>query len=152
MRIARWPVVNVFAGEVVGVFAHVERADQHGAGSLQPLDQRGIARGRGKIAVDLRSGTRRQTLDVEQVLHGKRHTGERSRRFAGRDCGIDGARFFTRPFGGDVGKGIQGRIVFGDSRQRGFGGLESREFLVLDRVRDVERRHSVSGACHGIKL
>ena len=38
--------MHVLAGEVVGVFAHVERADQHGAGRLQPLDQRGVARGR----------------------------------------------------------------------------------------------------------
>ena len=33
-------VVHVLAGEVVGVFAHVERADQHRAGGLQPRDQR----------------------------------------------------------------------------------------------------------------
>ena len=31
--------MHVLAGEVVGVFAHVERADQHGAGGFQPLDQ-----------------------------------------------------------------------------------------------------------------
>ena len=46
MRIARGAVVHVLAGEVVGVFAHVERADQHRAGRLQPLDQRRVARGR----------------------------------------------------------------------------------------------------------
>ena len=46
MRIARRAVMHVLAGEVVGVFAHVERADQHGAGRFQPLDQRGVARGR----------------------------------------------------------------------------------------------------------
>ena len=36
-------VVDVLAGEVVGVLAHVERADQHGAGRLQPRDQRRVA-------------------------------------------------------------------------------------------------------------
>ena len=46
MRIARRAVVHVLAGEVVGVFAHVERADQHRAGRFQPLDQRGVARRR----------------------------------------------------------------------------------------------------------
>ena len=51
MRIARRAVMDVLAGEVVGVFAHVERADQHGAGGFEPLDQRlrraRPARGRG---------------------------------------------------------------------------------------------------------
>ena len=36
--------MDVLAGEVVGVFAHVERADQNRAGRLQPLDQRRVAR------------------------------------------------------------------------------------------------------------
>ena len=40
VRIARGAVVHVLAGEVVGVFAHVERADQHRAGRFQALDQR----------------------------------------------------------------------------------------------------------------
>ena len=44
VRIARRAVVHVLAGEVVGVLAHVERADQHGAGRLQPRDQRRVAR------------------------------------------------------------------------------------------------------------
>ena len=46
VRIARRAVVHVLAGEVVGVFAHVERADQHRAGRLQPLDQRRVVRAR----------------------------------------------------------------------------------------------------------
>ena len=33
VRIARRPVVRVLAGEVIGVFAHVERADEHRAGA-----------------------------------------------------------------------------------------------------------------------
>ena len=43
VRIARGAVVDVLAGEVVGVFAHVERADQHRAGRFEPRDQRRIA-------------------------------------------------------------------------------------------------------------
>ena len=39
VRIARGAVVRVLAGEVIGVFAHVERADENGAGRLQPLHQ-----------------------------------------------------------------------------------------------------------------
>ena len=43
VRIARRAVVQVFAGEIVGVFAHVERADEDGAGGFEALDQRGVA-------------------------------------------------------------------------------------------------------------
>ena len=39
VRIARWAVVAVLAGEVVGVLTHVQRADQHRAGGLQAADQ-----------------------------------------------------------------------------------------------------------------
>ena len=96
--------MNILAGEVVGVFAHVERADHHRAGRLQPLDQRGVARRRRKIAIDLRSGAGRQALHVEQVLHRERHACERSGIFPGRDGGIDRARLGARAVGGDVGE------------------------------------------------
>ncbi len=78
VRIARWTVVHILAGEVVGVFAHVERADQNGAGRLQPLDQRGVARGRRMLAIDLRAGQRRQAGNVEQVLDRERNARQRA--------------------------------------------------------------------------
>jgi hypothetical protein len=53
VRIARCAVVGVFAGEVIGIFAHIQRADQNGAGRFEPLDQYGVARGRRRVAVDL---------------------------------------------------------------------------------------------------
>ncbi len=80
VRIARRAVVHVFAGEVVGVFAHVERADEDRAGRFQPLDQRRVARGRRHVAVDLRAGQRRQAGDVEQILDRERHAGQRAER------------------------------------------------------------------------
>ena len=43
VRVARRSVMGVLAGEIIGVFAHVERAEQHGAGRLHPRDQRGVA-------------------------------------------------------------------------------------------------------------
>ena len=58
VRVARGAVVHVLAGEVVGVLAHVERADEHGAGGLQARDQRGVGRGRRPVAVDLGAGQR----------------------------------------------------------------------------------------------
>src|SRR5262252_3050123 len=42
--------MSVFAGEIVGVLAHVERADENGAGPLQSLDQRGVARRFGVVS------------------------------------------------------------------------------------------------------
>ena len=117
VRIARRAVMHILAGEIVGVFAHVERADQHGALRLHALDQRGVARRRREIAVDLRSGAGGKTFYVEQVLDRERHAGERPDLLAGGDRGIDRAGFCTRAVGGDVGERIQHGIVFGDPRQ-----------------------------------
>ena len=50
------PSCDVLAGEVVGVFAHVQRADQDRAGRFQPRDQRRVGVGGRMVAVDLRSG------------------------------------------------------------------------------------------------
>ena len=44
--------MDVLAGEVVGVFAHVEGAEEHRAGGLQPRDQRRIPLGRRQFAID----------------------------------------------------------------------------------------------------
>ena len=96
--------MHILAGEVVGVFAHVERADQHRAGRLHALDQGGVARRRRKFAIDLRSGAGRQALHIEQVLHRERHAGERARIFAGSDRGVDAAGFRPRTIGRHVGE------------------------------------------------
>ena len=122
--------MHILAGEIVGVFAHVERADQHGAGRLHPLDQRGIARRRREIAVDLRAGAGGKAFHVEQVLDRERHAGKRPDLLAGGDRGIDCAGRRARAIGGDIGEGIQHRIVFRDPRQRGFGRIECGELAV----------------------
>ena len=98
VRVARGAVVHVLAGEVVGVLAHVERADQHGAGRLQPRDQRArrpwpAARSR----LILEPAQRRQARDVEQVLDGERHAGERPERLARGARRIDRARLARAP-------------------------------------------------------
>ncbi len=74
--------MDVLAGEVVGVFAHVQRADEDGAGVFEPLDQGRVAVSRRILAIDLRAGQRRQAGDIEQVLHRERHAGERTERLA----------------------------------------------------------------------
>ena len=108
--------MDVLAGEVIGVFAHVERADQHGAGRFQPLDQRGIARGRRMRAIDLGAGDGGEPSDVEQVLHRERHAGERQLRLVAP--GVDRLRLGAGAFGRHGGEGIERGIEFVDARQR----------------------------------
>jgi hypothetical protein len=53
VRIARRVVVGVLSGEVVGVFAHVERAEEDRAGFLESRDERRVVLGRRTLAIDL---------------------------------------------------------------------------------------------------
>jgi hypothetical protein len=140
MRIARGSVVHILAGEVVGVFAHIERADQDGAGSFHALDQGGVARRRLEVAIDLRSGAGGKPLHIEQVLDRERHAGKRPGIFPGGNNGIDAARLGTRAIRGDIGECIQDRIVLGDSRQRRFGDGKRRDFSARYRLRDCRGR------------
>ena len=96
--------MNILAGEVVGVFAHIERSDHHSAGRFETFDQSGIARRRRKVSIDLRSGAGRQPLHIEQVLDRERHPGERADVFSCRDRGIDSTCLGARPFRGHVGE------------------------------------------------
>ena len=104
--------MHVLAGEIVGVFAHVERADQHRAGGFEPRDQRRVVRGRRRAAVDLGAGAGRQAGDVEQVLDREGHAGERQV-LAVRGP-IDGARRGAGALGGDVGEGVERGVARGD--------------------------------------
>jgi hypothetical protein len=60
--------MDVLAGEVVGILAHVERADEHRAGGFEPLDQRRIPLRWRQFAVDLGASAGRQTRDSACVL------------------------------------------------------------------------------------
>ena len=119
VRIVRGAVVDVLAGEIVGIFAHVERADEHGAGRFQPLDQRRVACRRRQLAIDLGTGKRRQAGDVEQILHRERYAGERPELFALRLRRIERTRTRERALLGDGGEGIEQRIVFANAGERG---------------------------------
>jgi len=81
--------VYVLAGEIVGIFAHVERAHEHGAVRFEPRDQRRIARRRRALAIDLGAGERGQSRDVEQVFDRERHAGKRTERAAREPRGVD---------------------------------------------------------------
>ncbi len=88
--------MGVLTGEVIGVFAHVEPAQQHRAGRLHALDQEGVGRRRRVVAIDLRAGARRHAFDVEEVLDRIGHAGERQR-LARRDRRIHRIGFGQRP-------------------------------------------------------
>ena len=126
--------MNILAGEVVGVFAHVERADKDGAGSFEPFDQRRVAARRRAIAVDFRSGAGRKTGHVEQVLHRERYARQRAERLAGgaRTVERQGAR--PRPLRGNIGEGVERRIGDANAFERSLNDRRSRGIAGGDRA------------------
>ena len=69
----------VLAGEIIGVLAHVEPAEENAAGGAHAPDERRIVGGGRVVAIDLRAGAGDDALDIEQVLDRIRHAGERRR-------------------------------------------------------------------------
>jgi hypothetical protein len=117
MRIARRPVADVLAGEVVGILAHVERPEADCPGRFEPLHQLRIcSRGR-QFAVDLAAGPRRQALHVEQVLDREGDARQRVA-LALLDLGIDQRRTLDRTLGQHIGEGAQPLIVGLDAAER----------------------------------
>ena len=135
--------MHVLARKIVGVLAHVERADQHGAGRLHALDQPGIARRWCEVAVDLRSGAGGKALDVEQVFYRERNTGEWADFLSGGDPGIDRLGRGARTIGSDVSERIQHAVMRSDPRQCGLGRFEGRKLAVDYRLRDLLGRQPV---------
>ena len=138
VRIARGAVVDVLAGEVVGVFAHVERADQHGAGRLQPRDQRGVARWRARrsrLIFEPASVGRPATSNRFLTANGTPASGPSARPSARRV--VDGARLGERARSRDGGEGVERRIALGDARQRRLDHLDGADAAVGDGVGDL---------------
>ena len=146
VRIARVTVMRVFSGEIIGVFAHVERTDQHRALLFQPFDQHGIVmRGRA-LAVDPGARAGRKPFHVEQVLHRERNARKRQA-LAARNPLVDFRRGLVRACRKYVGKRISLRIERVDPVQR--GGYDARRALLLavDRRSDLRCRHPLDA--HG---
>ena len=109
----------VLAGEVVGVFAHVERADEHRAGRFQPLDQWRVAGAGGSLTVDLGTGNgsadrRRRTGSSPRRARRRAANFALSR--AASDC-LRAAR--SRPRSGNVRESVEPGFELFDARQRG---------------------------------
>ena len=121
MRIAGGAVVRVLPGEVIGVFAHVERADEDGVGAFEARNQGRIPAGRRPLAVDLRAGACRQTLDVEQILDGERRAGEWPKAFAASARGVDRLGLRERARRSHIGERAERAVARFDARERRFG-------------------------------
>jgi hypothetical protein len=67
--------VDVLTGEIVGVFAHIQRADEDGASMLEALDEGSIPPRRLLFAINLRPRDRGKSGNVEQILNRERHAG-----------------------------------------------------------------------------
>ena len=135
MRITRGTVVHVLAGEIVSVFAHVERANEHRAGRFQPLDQRRVPFRRRIGAVDLGAGNGGQTGNIEQVLHRERYAGKRADFLFLRRRSVDRLGAFARPLGGDGGEGIERGIARVNASERILGHGKSAGFARCNRRR-----------------
>jgi hypothetical protein len=112
--------MDVLASKVIGVFAHIERADQHRALRFQLFDQRRVMLRRRQLAVDLGAGTRREARNIEQVLHRERHARQWAQRLAGGMRDIERFRARQRALGGDVSEGVEHLIASADRGERGF--------------------------------
>ncbi len=126
--------MHVFAGEIVGVFAHVERANQDRAGGFHAFDQRRVTGGFWQVAIDFRSSAGGKPLHVEQVFHREWHAGELADSLARRS--IDRLGLRARAIGGDVGEGIEDGIALGDARQRGLDDIQRGHLAARDGLRD----------------
>ena len=110
VRVARWAGVDVFSSEIVGVFAHVETADEYGAGRLEPTHKATVAVCRQIVVVDLRTSARDDAGDVDEVLDRKRDAGQWTDIFARGDAGIEIARSRNRPVHEHVREGVDLRV------------------------------------------
>ena len=123
-RIARAPV-GMPESVAAGVFAHIELAQQHGAGFPQPRHYGGVLVGHilrqdgGAVGGDDAGG-------IELVLDGDRHAVQGAAAVAGGDFGVGAAGVGAGPVGGygDIGSVVA--VQPGDAFQVGFGSLQGR--------------------------
>ncbi len=114
MRIMSSAIVLVFGNEVVGTFAHVESTDTDCPGRLEASHSGGILGGGRVVAVDFGTCNGDFSRNVEKVLDGERHTGQRAGIFAGCDQRIDFLGFLSGSLSGHQGKGVELALCSGD--------------------------------------
>ena len=149
VRISRGAVVRVLAGEIVGVFAHVERADEDRAGRFETRDERRVRACGRALAVDLRSRARRQARDVEEVLDRERRARERAELFAARAGGVDLLGLLKRARRRHVGEGAELGVERLDALKRRLDDFAARSPRRSRRPRGFRARFSnaAAGSC-----
>jgi hypothetical protein len=116
--------VDVLAGEIVCVFAHIESADEDGARKFKPLDERGIPPSRLILAIDLGAGERGKSGNIEQILDRERHTRQWAKRFAVRTRLVERMSAINSALVGNRGKAIEQRVVVADAGEGCFNNLK----------------------------
>ena len=136
VRIAGRAVMRVLAREVVGEFAHVERADEDGSGGFQARNRCRVRFRRRTVAIDLGAGARRQALDVEQVLDRERRARERPEVLSARTRRIDGVGFGERTLSCHVGERAERAVARFDALQGRLRDLACADRPAFDGRRD----------------
>ncbi len=148
VRVERCAVMGVLAGEVIGIFAHVEPAEEHRACRLHAADEKGVGLCRRVVAVDLGAGPRRHACDVEEVLDPVGHAGQRQA-LARRHGSVHRVGLGARPREGRIGEGAElavGRLDMGDRR---FGDRARGHTACVHRRRDLMRGLEMDVRTHG---
>ena len=111
VRIARRAIVRVLTREIIGVFAHVERADQNRAGCFEARQKCRVLRCRRAVPVDLGARARREPIDVEKVLDRERRASERSEARPARPGGVYSVGFGKRACRRHIGEGAEHAVA-----------------------------------------
>src|SRR6185436_182502 len=122
----------ILASEIVSVLAHVDGADQNGAGGLQARDEGRVPRRGSVAAVDLGTGHRRQSIDIKKIFHREWHARHWLKPLSLAPCPIDGLGLRTRAAGDDISEGVELWIKAFDALERGFGNGKRTAFAVRD--------------------
>jgi hypothetical protein len=143
--------MGVLAGEVIGVFAHVESAGEHRAGRRHAADEKGVSRGRRIVAIDPGAGARRHPSDVEEVLDRIGHAGERQR-LARRHLCVHRIGLGERPLERRVGEGAEPAVGRRDMGDRAFRHRARRHSAPVHRRGDFVRGFEMDVGCHAATL
>ena len=143
--------MGILAGEVIGVFTHVQRAHEDCALRFQIGDQRRVRLGGGMVAVDARAREGDLACDVVEVLHGEEGARQRAAILAPRMARIEHRGLRTGARGGDAGEGAQRGIMGRNARQRRLDHLGRSEGPGLEASGGLSRRHRGGRRAHGVK-
>ena len=139
--------MRVLASEVVGILAHVQRADADGTGRFKFGNEIRVRLRRWIVAVDLAAGAGDQVAEIEQALDAERNAGQRPG-LAGPHIGIHPIRSRHGARCHDVGEGAEAAVVGFDPAQGCGDNCASGGLARFDRLSDFG---SAGGRFHARK-